>query len=107
MGETFGPAMACRAEDAARLRPGRDVRWTFIVLGGLALSSVAISVAEPGDESQLMAMTFETRYRAWQALIGDPLRRSGSLRDLRCLADHRRRARSRMTPAPFRAGNVH
>lgn len=40
------------------------------MLGSLALSSVAIFVAELGDKSQLMAMTFATRYRAWQVLIG-------------------------------------
>ncbi|MER7011479.1 TMEM165/GDT1 family protein [Saccharopolyspora sp. NPDC000359] len=42
----------------------------FVVLGSLALSSVAIFVAELGDKSQLMAMTFATRYRAWQVLVG-------------------------------------
>ncbi|MDA3627169.1 TMEM165/GDT1 family protein [Saccharopolyspora oryzae] len=31
---------------------------------------MAIFVAELGDKSQLMAMTFATRYRAWQVLIG-------------------------------------
>jgi Ca2+/H+ antiporter, TMEM165/GDT1 family len=40
------------------------------VLGSLALSSAAIFVAELGDKSQLMAMTFATRYRAWQVLAG-------------------------------------
>ncbi|RKT82605.1 Putative Ca2+/H+ antiporter, TMEM165/GDT1 family [Saccharopolyspora antimicrobica] len=40
------------------------------MLGSLALSSVAIFVAELGDKSQLMAMTFATRYRAWQVLLG-------------------------------------
>ncbi|KAA5826608.1 TMEM165/GDT1 family protein [Saccharopolyspora hirsuta] len=34
------------------------------------MSSVAIFVAELGDKSQLMAMTFATRYRAWQVLLG-------------------------------------
>ncbi|MCI2420830.1 TMEM165/GDT1 family protein [Saccharopolyspora sp. K220] len=40
------------------------------MLGSLALSSAAIFVAELGDKSQLMAMTFATRYRAWQVLFG-------------------------------------
>ncbi|MGP4015925.1 TMEM165/GDT1 family protein [Saccharopolyspora sp. 5N708] len=40
------------------------------MLGSLALSSAAIFVAELGDKSQLMAMTFATRYRAWQVLLG-------------------------------------
>ncbi|MER7080805.1 TMEM165/GDT1 family protein [Saccharopolyspora kobensis] len=31
---------------------------------------MAIFVAELGDKSQLMAMTFATRYRAWQVLLG-------------------------------------
>lgn len=40
------------------------------MLGSIALSSVAIFMAELGDKSQLMAMTFATRYRAWQVLVG-------------------------------------
>ncbi|SFE54207.1 Putative Ca2+/H+ antiporter, TMEM165/GDT1 family [Actinopolyspora alba] len=40
------------------------------MLVSLALSSVAIFVAELGDKSQLLAMTFATRYRAWQVLLG-------------------------------------
>ncbi|GAA2349186.1 hypothetical protein GCM10009854_28470 [Saccharopolyspora halophila] len=40
------------------------------MLGSIALSSAAIFVAELGDKSQLMAMTFATRYRAWQVLVG-------------------------------------
>ncbi|WP_307850115.1 MULTISPECIES: TMEM165/GDT1 family protein [unclassified Saccharopolyspora] len=36
----------------------------------LAVSSAAIFVAELGDKSQLMAMTFATRFRAWQVLVG-------------------------------------
>ncbi|GAA2119253.1 TMEM165/GDT1 family protein [Actinomadura alba] len=34
------------------------------------LSLVVIFVAELGDKSQLMAMTFATRFRAWSVLIG-------------------------------------
>ncbi|MFR9729502.1 TMEM165/GDT1 family protein [Saccharopolyspora sp. MS10] len=40
------------------------------MLTGFAVSSAAIFVAELGDKSQLMAMTFATRYRAWQVLLG-------------------------------------
>ncbi|WP_460962000.1 TMEM165/GDT1 family protein [Parasphingorhabdus pacifica] len=36
----------------------------------VAVSSFAIFVAELGDKSQLMAMTFATRYRPWQVLLG-------------------------------------
>ncbi|UJH71233.1 TMEM165/GDT1 family protein [Ornithinimicrobium sp. INDO-MA30-4] len=36
----------------------------------LWLSTAVIFVAELGDKSQLMAMTFATRYRTWQVLIG-------------------------------------
>lgn len=36
----------------------------------LAVSSAAIFVAELGDKSQLLAMSFATRYRAWQVLVG-------------------------------------
>lgn len=40
------------------------------MLSSFAVSSAAIFVAELGDKSQLMAMTFATRYRAWQVLLG-------------------------------------
>ncbi|QGK69353.1 UPF0016 domain-containing protein [Allosaccharopolyspora coralli] len=40
------------------------------MLTGFAVSSAAIFVAELGDKSQLLAMTFATRYRAWQVLLG-------------------------------------
>ena len=40
------------------------------MLSSVAVSSAAIFVAELGDKSQLMAMTFATRYRAWQVLCG-------------------------------------
>ncbi|MBW8173445.1 TMEM165/GDT1 family protein [Ornithinimicrobium sp. Arc0846-15] len=36
----------------------------------LWLSTAVIFVAELGDKSQLMAMTFATRYRTWQVLVG-------------------------------------
>ena len=54
VGETFGIAGRC----------------VPIVLGSVALSSAAIFVAELGDKSQLLAMTFATRYRWWQVLLG-------------------------------------
>ena len=34
------------------------------------LSTVVVFVAELGDKSQLMALTFATRFRAWQVLVG-------------------------------------
>ncbi|MDR7300839.1 TMEM165/GDT1 family protein [Haloactinomyces albus] len=40
------------------------------MLTSFAVSSAAIFVAELGDKSQLMAMTFATRYRTWQVLLG-------------------------------------
>ncbi|SDP64704.1 Putative Ca2+/H+ antiporter, TMEM165/GDT1 family [Actinopolyspora xinjiangensis] len=40
------------------------------MLVSFALSSVAVFLAELGDKSQLLAMTFATRYRAWQVLVG-------------------------------------
>ena len=40
------------------------------MITSLAVSSAAIFVAELGDKSQLMAMTFATRFRAWQVLVG-------------------------------------
>lgn len=40
------------------------------MLSALVLSTVVIFVAELGDKSQLMAMTFATRYRARDVLIG-------------------------------------
>lgn len=39
-------------------------------MNSFALSAALIFVAELGDKSQLMAMTFATRYRAWQVLLG-------------------------------------
>ena len=40
------------------------------MLTSFAVSSAAIFVAELGDKSQLMAMTFATRYRPWQVILG-------------------------------------
>jgi len=39
-------------------------------LAALALSFAVIFVAELGDKSQLMALTFATRFRPWPVLIG-------------------------------------
>jgi putative Ca2+/H+ antiporter (TMEM165/GDT1 family) len=39
-------------------------------VGAFLLSFVVIFVAELGDKSQLMAMTFATRYRFWTVLAG-------------------------------------
>lgn len=36
----------------------------------LWLSTLVVFVAELGDKSQLMALTFATRFKAWQVLIG-------------------------------------
>ncbi|MBE9374641.1 TMEM165/GDT1 family protein [Saccharopolyspora sp. HNM0983] len=40
------------------------------MLSSFAISTAAIFVAELGDKSQLLAMTFAARYRAWQVLLG-------------------------------------
>jgi Ca2+/H+ antiporter, TMEM165/GDT1 family len=40
------------------------------VLAALAISFGVIFVAELGDKSQLMAMTFATRFRPWPVLLG-------------------------------------
>jgi putative Ca2+/H+ antiporter (TMEM165/GDT1 family) len=61
-----------RVEVALRLPPGPDYR-EFLVdgfLAALALSFVVIFVAELGDKSQLMALTFATRFKTLPVLIG-------------------------------------
>ena len=40
------------------------------MFSALVLSTVVIFVAELGDKSQLMAMTFATRYRARDVILG-------------------------------------
>jgi Ca2+/H+ antiporter, TMEM165/GDT1 family len=39
-------------------------------VGALVLSFGVIFIAELGDKSQLMAMAFATRYKAWHVLVG-------------------------------------
>jgi len=39
-------------------------------VGGFLISTAVIFLAELGDKSQLMAMTFATRYRPWHVLAG-------------------------------------
>ncbi len=41
-----------------------------MLLSALLLSAVVVFVAELGDKSQLMALAFATRYRAWVVLVG-------------------------------------
>lgn len=40
------------------------------IWAAFAVSFGVVFVAELGDKSQLMAMTFATRYKAWQVLVG-------------------------------------
>ena len=58
------PSARCRTREGDRRV--RDVRSA----GGFLLSFGVIFVAELGDKSQLMALTFATRYRAVPVLIG-------------------------------------
>src|SRR3954471_15440249 len=75
-GETFGAdpqyvrvAPEMRARSPAR--PGRGERtFVGIFLVALAVSFGVIFVPGLGDKSQLMALTFATRYRAWPVLLG-------------------------------------
>ncbi|MBA8825523.1 putative Ca2+/H+ antiporter (TMEM165/GDT1 family) [Saccharopolyspora lacisalsi] len=68
MGKTFDQAYYAGSKRRVFVSGG-DRRATP-VLTSIAVSSTAIFVAELGDKSQLMAMTFATRYRAWQVLLG-------------------------------------
>lgn len=70
MGKTFDQAGHAGSKRLRAFASGSDRRATPIVLTSIAVSSAAIFVAELGDKSQLMAMTFATRYRAWQVLLG-------------------------------------
>lgn len=71
VGETFGVRLSCPGCSASHASaPSASKRRCLAVLGSFALSSAAIFLAEVGDKSQLLAMTFATRYRAWQVLLG-------------------------------------
>jgi putative Ca2+/H+ antiporter (TMEM165/GDT1 family) len=61
-----------RVEVAPRLPPGPDNREFFVngFLAALVLSFAVIFVAELGDKSQLMALTFATRFKPVPVLIG-------------------------------------
>src|SRR6185437_5654038 len=62
--------MSGRVEGGRALRPGPARAEESFVLGAVLLSFGVIFVAELGDKSQLMALTFATRYRAVPILIG-------------------------------------
>lgn len=70
MGETFGrpDRSGCRPE--AFLPSGEQPPDRVVVLAATLLSFAVIFVAELGDKSQLMAMTFALRYRWWAVLGG-------------------------------------
>ena len=74
-GETFGvdPQYVGRAGDAPA-RPGRPTGSERTSVGifpvALTVSFAVIFVAELGDKSQLMALTFATRYKALPVLLG-------------------------------------
>jgi putative Ca2+/H+ antiporter (TMEM165/GDT1 family) len=62
-----------RVEVALRnFPPGRNTREPLVngFVAALAISFVVIFVAELGDKSQLMALTFATRFKPAQVLIG-------------------------------------
>ncbi|SNT35692.1 Putative Ca2+/H+ antiporter, TMEM165/GDT1 family [Streptosporangium subroseum] len=75
--ETFGLAgihQCCRAE-AVPDSPGASLSARPRARKGISLEAFWISlavifVAELGDKSQLMAMTFATRFKPWPVLIG-------------------------------------
>ena len=75
-GETFGAdpqhvRVAPEMRPRSPARPGRAERtFVGIFLVALGVSFAVIFVAELGDKSQLMALTFATRYRAWPVLLG-------------------------------------
>jgi putative Ca2+/H+ antiporter (TMEM165/GDT1 family) len=72
--ETFDIGCFCdgRVEAAPRTQPGRDTGSALVngFLAALALSFAVIFVAELGDKSQLMALTFATRFKPLPVLIG-------------------------------------
>jgi putative Ca2+/H+ antiporter (TMEM165/GDT1 family) len=71
VGETFGriDRFGCRPEPSTRLRSttATEELWVF---AAVLLSFVVIFIAELGDKSQLMAMTFALRHRWWVVLGG-------------------------------------
>lgn len=70
-GETFDHAdLLCRVEVVADLaRPDRKADVDAILASAL-LSFGVIFIAEMGDKSQLMALTFATRFKVWPVIIG-------------------------------------
>jgi len=71
-GETFDSGVDTRRVEVARaLQPGLTGKVPVSgFLAALALSFAVIFVAELGDKSQLMAMTFAVRYRTLPVLVG-------------------------------------
>jgi putative Ca2+/H+ antiporter (TMEM165/GDT1 family) len=72
-GETFGtdPFIGFGPERAPSVRSDREERAPVTgFLAAAALSFAVIFVAELGDKSQLMALTFATRFRALPVLLG-------------------------------------
>jgi Ca2+/H+ antiporter, TMEM165/GDT1 family len=70
--ETFGSGELPGRGRRARLPSGSDVREDAVdgLLVAVAVSFAVIFVAELGDKSQLMALTFAARYRASTVLVG-------------------------------------
>ena len=64
MDETFDQAPPWAGRSVFTRRPASDLKGRQTI-DALLLSFVVIFVAELGDKSQLMAMTFATRYRFW------------------------------------------
>jgi len=72
-GETFGtdPFIGFGPEHAPSVRSDREERAPVTgFLAAAVLSFAVIFVAELGDKSQLMALTFATRFRALPVLLG-------------------------------------
>lgn len=70
VGETFDQTSRVGRSVCRRHSPGPLDRKDTTVVDALLLSFAVIFVAELGDKSQLMAMTFATRYRFWTVLAG-------------------------------------
>ena len=72
VGETFGHTNRLRlpaggSENISERQPGTE---ELLVFAAVLLSFAVIFVAELGDKSQLMAMTFALRHRWWVVLCG-------------------------------------